>query len=341
MAHPYQEHKAHKVMKERVSHIAGGKASGGSCEAEVHKHETHMHPGKKLTKFKAGGAVHGKAMKHRADRPGRAVGGALGGMMGANSMRPGMRTPAPVGGLAPANAMNMMRSPATPNMGQVRVPLRARGGKVHKGKKGGTHVNVIVAPQGAHPGAGMVPPVPGPAPGPIHPPMAPPPGLPPGMPPGGPPMAGPPGMPPGMPPRPVMPPMAGPPGMIRKAGGRTYKRGGGVNGLEPTQKGTKVWRESVKDGTPVQPLNMKATAEKNMNRGKAITYKRGGTVGAFDDDLYHSKPGAGPDSPAVSDRIYGGKMMKEPKMVDLPGGGGGARARLAKMKMAAKTYKKA
>jgi hypothetical protein len=86
------------------------------------------------------------------------------------------------------------------------VVARARGGRT-KGKKGATHVNVIVAPQGGQPPmagpspqlaglAGMKPP--------MAPPMAPPPGAgapPPMMPPGaGAPPGGPP-MPPGMMPR--------------------------------------------------------------------------------------------------------------------------------------------
>src|ERR1700686_935422 len=97
-------------------------------------------------------------------------------------------------------------------------PGRARGGRA---KHKGNNVNVIVAPQGH--AAGGPPMMPPPGLGgagaammpPPRPPMMPPPG-PPGMPPGGPPMGGPPGM-------------AGPPGMPpRKAGGRTYARGGGV-----------------------------------------------------------------------------------------------------------------
>ena len=81
---------------------------------------------------------------------------------------------------------------------------RARGGRMHHGKKGSTHVNVIVGPQGA----GGPPPMAGPPPqlaalaAGAHPPMG---GPPPGLP-----MGGPPGMPPpgtGGPP-PMMPPRA-------------------------------------------------------------------------------------------------------------------------------------
>lgn len=95
---------------------------------------------------------------------------------------------------------------------------RAAGGRASK-KKGGTNVNVIIAPQGGGAGAGAMPP---------HPPM-PIPGA------GGPPPPGagaPPGLPPGgMPPRPPMgPPVgAGVPGMApHNRGGRAYAKGGAL-----------------------------------------------------------------------------------------------------------------
>lgn len=95
-------------------------------------------------------------------------------------------------------------------------PGRARGGKMGKGKKGGSTVNVIVAS-----GKGEDRPVPVPVPAaggapPPRPPM-PPPGA---MGPGGPPMGGPPGMGGGPPPGMMggRPPMM-PPGMMRADGG--------------------------------------------------------------------------------------------------------------------------
>lgn len=97
---------------------------------------------------------------------------------------------------------------------------RARGGRAGHHKKGSTHVNVIVAPQGGGAGApgGMMPP---PMVRPVPPVVAPPPGA------GGPPPGMPPGMPPGagaMPPRPPMVPPPGgmPPGVMppRAKGGR-------------------------------------------------------------------------------------------------------------------------
>ena len=96
---------------------------------------------------------------------------------------------------------------------------RARGGRTqHKGK-GATHVNVIVAPQGGHPGmGGMMPPGLPAGANPDMPPPMPPPGAgaPPMMPPGAP------MVPPGRPGMPMMPPGGMPPGMMppRKRGGR-------------------------------------------------------------------------------------------------------------------------
>lgn len=108
------------------------------------------------------------------------------------------------------------------------VDNRARGGRTGGKKKGGTHVNIMIAPQHGQPGAaGPMPvsamPTPAPMPGGPKPPM---PGMPPpggGLPPGGgppvlPPGAAPPGMvPPGLAPRPPMIPP-------RKRGGRVVKK---------------------------------------------------------------------------------------------------------------------
>ena len=95
---------------------------------------------------------------------------------------------------------------------------RARGGRLKAGKKHGTHVNVIVAPQGGPPQgmAGPSPQLAGLAAG-AHPPMPMPPAPPPGgPPPGGPMAAGP--MPPG-------PPGGPPPMMGRKRGGKVTEEG--------------------------------------------------------------------------------------------------------------------
>lgn len=108
-----------------------------------------------------------------------------------------------------------------------KVDNRAFGGRTGGGKKkkGGTHVNIMIAPQGGHNQPPMAPPVsamPMPPPMPKGPPPGMPPGGPPGMPPpgaGGPPMGGPMGG--GMPP----PPGAMPPGIMppRERGGRVMK----------------------------------------------------------------------------------------------------------------------
>lgn len=108
------------------------------------------------------------------------------------------------------------------------VDNRARGGRTGGKKKGGTHVNIMIAPQGhPQPPVGLPlggnPALPPPPMG-AKPPMGPPPGGP--M--GGPPMGAPPpgAMPPGMPPPGAIPPGAIPPGAIppRKRGGRVMKK---------------------------------------------------------------------------------------------------------------------
>ena len=161
-------------------------------------------------------------------------------------------------------------------------PGRAKGGRAPKAGK--TNVNVIIAsPGGApNPPAGLAG-APGlPPPKPPMPPLAgPPPGVGPGMP------------PPGMPPR--------------SMGGRAYASGGGVN------SGTAVFNKSRANGT--QPGNGGGkNDQKDVGRGKPVTYAKGGPV-------FASATGQ-----------HGPKFH---------GGGGGGTSRLAEAKRAAKNYKKA
>ena len=185
-----------------------------------------------------------------------------------------------------------------------RPDRRARGGRTGH-KKGHTNVNVIVAP---HPGGGAPPPMAAPPMPMARPPMPmPPPGA------GGPPPGA--GLPPGL---------AGPPGMpppgLRKAGGRTYAKGGRVGDKEDsTHAGPKDsakgspnkpgpgWTESTRHMTKGMNLAGKNDGQE-LNRGKPVTYKTGGRVDA-------------PQGVA--------------KATFLPGGSGGGLARLAKAKRAA------
>lgn len=165
---------------------------------------------------------------------------------------------------------------------------RARGGRAPKAK--GTNVNVIVAPSGA-PHAAVPAPAGVAAPGPMPmPPPRPPMPLPmaggaPGLPPGGP--------PPGMP--------------IRSHGGRAYAKGGAV-------KSGPAWEEGKRLGTQVQNNPSGKNDQKDVGRGKPVTYKTGGAV--------FSSP----------------KGQMGPKF---DGGAGGGTARLEKEKRAAKKYARA
>lgn len=178
------------------------------------------------TQMKKGGAVHGKAAKHRLDRPiKRATGGSI---------------PDPVADDASDEFLDRRASAGLKKGGRAGHYadggiVKSRSGK-SKGGKGKTEVNVIIgSPPGGAPGGG------GPAP-PMPPPMMPP-GPPPpmgGPPPGGPPMpppgiGGPPGgMPPGgMPMRPPMPPMG------RKGGGRVMDASAD-NGVGREEKSAKA-----------------------------------------------------------------------------------------------------
>lgn len=244
MAH-HHDHAAMKSQgerdhKEKAKHLcSGGMNGGGKVEHQIGKaiaeHEAHDHPGKPKTKLKLkdGGHVEGKAGRKRLDRPSRRHRD-MGGPM--PPTQAGAATPQPT----PAQLQQLQQMMAAKGaMGGAPAPQmqkkggrtedhkkrehHAGGGKVGKGKdkKGGNHVNVIIA--GGHPGGapggppGMPPAGLGAAP-PPHPPMPP-------MPPPGA------GGPPGMPPKPMMPPGGGgPPGMppgMHNAGGRVGRKDGG------------------------------------------------------------------------------------------------------------------
>jgi hypothetical protein len=139
-----------------------------------------------------------------------------------------------------------------------RIEGRAAGGRLDRGgrkKKGGTHVNVIVAPGAGGAGATPVaPPSPvGAAPVPVPPPR------PPMMPPGAP-MAGP-GMPPGMPPR--------------AHGGRVQRTSGG------RIKNGPAWAEGLRNGTQVQHVPGNSDGERiaeHKGVKKVRTFAKGGSV---------------------------------------------------------------
>lgn len=193
MAHPYAEHRQHKVERSRVASMTSKcRASGGKVHADEAQDRKLF--GKMLKEVKD---PEGKKAKHRRDRV-----------------------------------------------------MRAHGGKVGHGKKGATHVNVIVNGGGKEPM-----PVPMPPPAMAGPPPGPPPGPVAGL--GGPP----PGMPPGAGGMPPMPPRA---------------RGGSV-------KSGPAWEEGKKAGTQVTHRSGMATTNtpENLDRGRQITFKSGGKVRSF------------------------------------------------------------
>lgn len=74
MSHAYNEHRNHKVQKNRVAHIAG-KAAGGSAHADVAADKKLIRSMVKQTAMRADGG----AVRSRADRPARAKGGRVKG----------------------------------------------------------------------------------------------------------------------------------------------------------------------------------------------------------------------------------------------------------------------
>lgn len=163
MAHPYSEHRDHKVGKSRASTIARGKyATGGAVKLAKPRHEASqireddMRP-------------EGGKTKHRMDRPRRAKGGRVGKkgstvnvIVNASPKEggPAMLPPPPMGGpMAPPPPMPRppMGPPGpgvaagpTPGLGGAGMPpppMRAKGGRVKsgpawdEGKRLGTQVS--------------------------------------------------------------------------------------------------------------------------------------------------------------------------------------------------------
>lgn len=177
-------------------------------------------------------------------------------------------------------------------------PKRAHGGKV--GKKHGnskTVINILTGGDKAAP-----PPMPMPPPG-VGPAA---------MPPPGPPMGA---KPPMMP-----PPDAGgpPPGMpMRARGGKVQTPAG--SGIAPNtkdaerNKGSKVFNQSLKNGTQISGTGNNKSDGKDVSRGRVVTFATGGGVKSF--------------------RAYGGRVESPQGVAPatrLPGGSGGGEARLAK-----------
>ena len=93
------------------------------------------------------------------------------------------------------------------------------------------------------------------------------------------------------------------------------KHGGRVN------QGSPVYEESKHAGTQVQHSDGHATANKNLGRGKPVTFKSGGRVRSF---YAHGGRTESPQGVAKDTR--------------LPGGSGGGAARLVKAKRAGREY---
>ena len=331
MAHPYAAHRQTAKEHSRVGHITKGYKSGGAVHGAkaIGKKALSLHKQEHAELHAEGGKS-----KHRMDRPKRAKGGSVKGK--------------------------------------------------HNAK---TIVNVI---SGGHPAGGAVP---------AGPPMAPP-GPPMGIAPAAmapPPMAAkPPMMPPGAGAPPPMP--------MRARGGKIHRASGGKmpsaedivasnkrmvpsGGMSPedamrrieeaTQKpmqkarggkvtkGTAVFEEGQRNGTPVQHMRGKGDLEQ-MGRGKQVTFESGGRVRSFyakgGSVKNHTDPGVsdrlhmgnkfkaspmeirGQDSNTTNDptigkpnrarggmcRANGGMADKVASATKLPGGSGGGEARLAK-----------
>lgn len=253
MAHPHKmdstdSHNA--KMRKYTEHY--GSASGPKdnllAESNIHKQEG---PERSI-----GFGADASAAKPRGDRPARRT--AAANPLATYKRGGAVKHRADGGptGSAPVSSIEAA------NMDQAAVG-RAMGGRTkHKGGKG-THVNVIVAPQGGGAGAApMMPP---------HPVIAPP-----GA-----------GMPPPMPPKPPMMPPGGPPGMPPGAAGLPMAAGapGGLPpGIMPPRAfGGRV--ESLKDeglvrSNKAEKMPLEGETEGRARGGRLVNQKHEMTAGA-------------------------------------------------------------
>ena len=172
MAHPHNEHRAHKVEKSRVHRLCGGKgyASGGAVKEKVEVADKALAAHKKEHE-----ALHAKGgkPKHRGDKPHRAKGGRVkhhgksgktnvnvivapkdGAPVAGLAPHPPMpAAPPPAAGMPPAMAAPpappmAARPPVPPMAPGAGMPMRKRGGAVEAGtsQPPGAKTNTLAGP---------------------------------------------------------------------------------------------------------------------------------------------------------------------------------------------------
>lgn len=339
MAHPFQEHKQHKVERSRVAKMTKGYASGGG----VHSDEAADIKLIKSKVKKSAMRMTGGAVKQRADK--RARGGRTKmkkgttvniinspqhppappmmpppGLAGAMPPRPPMAgppmpppgaPPMPPGGAMPSGGPMMPPRPGIP----PGMPMRARGGRIKRDSGG--PVSILKKAQADNPdqNASRLPSQQGPT------------GL----------------------NNANMRYNRGMGGYGDSGGDKDYpKRGDAYKGGGRVKDGP-AYQEGLKAGTQVQHSDGKSDG-KDIGRGRVVTFRAGGKVGQTSGT---AGPGVSykptekrtkePLAPEVK-RAMGGKI-EAPKGVEaaskLPGGSGGGEARLAKEHRAERNYKRA
>jgi hypothetical protein len=279
MAHPMNHVRQSHVERSRVGHLTKGYKSGGAVHGAkaIGKKALALHKQEHAELHAEGGKS-----KHRMDRPKRAKGGKVKGKHnertvinvisgghpagGAIPAGPPMAPPAPPMGIAPAGmapppmaAKPPMMPPGAgaPPPGPP-MPMRARGGKIHRasGGKMPSAEDIVASNKRMVPSGGM-----------------------------------------------------SPEDAMRRIEEATQKpmqkaRGGKVT------KGTKVFEEGQRNGTPVQHMRGKGDLEQ-MGRGKQVTFESGGRVRSF-----YAKGGSVKNhtDPGVSDRLHMGERFKASPM---------------------------
>lgn len=142
MAHPMNEHRAHKVEKQRVKHITG-MAAGGSTHSDEAMDRSLIKRMVKKTAMRADGG----AVRQRADRPARAKGGRVKGttvnVIVAPKEKSDMPAMPPMGAMPPPMPPRppamppapVQAGPPVPGLGGMPPggpPIRSDGGRAYK-----------------------------------------------------------------------------------------------------------------------------------------------------------------------------------------------------------------
>jgi len=305
MAHPYASHRQTAVEHSRVGHITKNYAKGGAVKSGKVTH------GASAKREMASMEAEGEKSKHRMDKPHRAKGGRVKGnaktivnvITGGHPAAGAISSPPPMGiagpGAMPPPMAAKPSMPMPPPSGPPPMPMRAKGGRVHR--ENGGEVEETALPPSPFESVKPIKAI-------------------------------------KLPKRPsqVPPNRYAKGGHVKKSDGGdvTWDAGSGRGMLEDRKyagarhqtgnytgpnrasggrvnAGTKVFEESKRSGTKVQHNDSGKTdlCPENLDRGKPVTFKSGGRVRSF-----YARRTESPDGVSPATKMPGGSATGEARL---------------------------